>query len=155
MPSASSVFEFYNPYSTKNTHTTQASITMPQMVNGSSPPPIITLYSSKVPVAGYYGFSDTMYTVTYSVAGAFIGTCLVQYSNTPMPGEVDWITIDESRKSYIGLETTGGAGISGGFSSAISHPVQTDFVSFIGQYSWMRVKLDISQGTLLSARVKF
>ena len=155
MPLISRVFEFYNPYSTKNAHTTQASITMPQMVNGMTPPPVLTLYSEKQTGMSFYAPRYSQYTVTYCVGGAFIGDCMLQYSNTPSPGDGDWIDIPGTLKSYIGLETTGGAGISGGFSSAISHPVQTDAVVFVGDYFWLRARLNISQGSLLSMRYNF
>jgi hypothetical protein len=79
----------------------------------------------------------------------------MQVSYSPAPNDKDWTDVLETRKYYTGLETTGGAGISGGFSGAISHPTQADAVEFIGNYAWIRVRLDISRGTLQSVKLNF
>lgn len=155
MPSLSQTFEFYNPWSTKNSHTTQCSITMPQMVEGLRPNPALTLYSDRLKAAGYYGLGSKSHTVSYTVEGAFIGTCTIQVSTTPSPTESDWIDLPDTKKSYRGNETTGGAGISGGFSGAVSRPTLTENCVFEGNYSWLRVRLNISRGTLQAVKVNF
>lgn len=155
MPQISQTFEFYNPWSTKNSHTPQCSITMPQMVNGRKPDPVLTIYSNKLETAFYYGLHDRKHYAAYTIEGSFIGTCTLQVSTTPAPGDNDWVDYPETIKHYTGLETTGGAGISGGLGNAISHPIQTDFVEFTGNYTWVRVKLDISRGTLQAVKYNF
>ena len=155
MPQTSLSFEFYNPWSTKNSHTTQCCITMPQMVNGRKPDPVLTLYSEKLECAGYYRLGSRTHYICYTVEGSFRGSCVIQVSTTPAPGDNDWITLPETLKRYTGLETTGGAGISGGLGNAISRPVQSDFVDFTGDYAWARVKLDISQGTLQAVKYNY
>lgn len=159
MPQLSKTFEFYNPWSTKNTHTSQASIQMPQMVDGRKPAPVLTIYSNPIEAGGRYflGFivRDVDYTVTYTIEGAFKGTCTIQVADTPAPGESNWITLPETAVTYTGLETTGGAGISGGFSGAVSRPTLTNSVNFSGSYLWIRVKLDISRGTLQAVKLNF
>lgn len=155
MPTASKTFEFYNPWLTTNTRTSQPSITMPQMVNGTQAPPVLTIYSNRLEGSGWYKLGSRTHVVTCVIEGSFIGTCTVQVSTTPNPGENDWVTLDDAKKTYIGLETTGGAGISGGFSGAISHPTQTDIVSFTGDYAWVRMRLDISRGTLQAIKYNF
>jgi len=155
MPSLSNTFEFYNPWSTTNHHTTQPSITMPQMVNGQMPAPILTVYSEKLPASGYYGLGSKTHSITYTVEGSFRGTLTIQASITPNPSDTDWVDLAETQKYYTGLETTGGAGISGGFSGAISHPTQTDLFQTTGNYAWFRARLDISQGTLQAIKMNF
>lgn len=155
MPTASKTFEFFNPWSTRNDHTTQPSITMPQMVEGRMPAPVLTLYSNKIEGSGWYKLGPKVHTVTYTVEGAFLGTCTVQVSLTPSPGENDWQTLPETSVRYYGLETTGGAGISGGFSGAVSRPTRTDRRQFSGEYAWVRVRLDISRGTLQAVKYDF
>ena len=155
MPQTSKTFEFYNPWITKNTHTSQASITMPQMVNGQRPPGSLTIVSEKVPAAGYYGLGSRTHSVAYVIEGSFMGTCIIQASTTPNPGENDWVTLTETEKYYVGLETTGGAGISGGFSGGVSKPTQTDFREFTGNYAWVRAHLDIRRGTLQAINLNF
>lgn len=155
MPFLSKTFEFYNPWSTANTHTTQPSITMPQMVNGRKPDPSLTLVSNRVEGAGYYGLGYRTHAVAYTIEGSFIGTCTVQVSQTPNPGEGDWMDLQLTKQTYTGLETTGAAGISGGFSGSVSKPIQTDLKEFTGDYAWVRVRLDICRGTLQAIKYNF
>ena len=155
MPLLSKTFEFYNPWSTKNSHTTQPSITMPQMVDGRKPPPSLTLYSNRLEASGYYKLGERPHSVIYIVEGAFIGTCTMQVSTSPNPIEEDWVDVPETQKRYFGIETTGGAGISGGFSGAVSKLTQTDLFKFTGEYAWIRARLDISRGTLQAIKYNF
>lgn len=155
MPQLSNTFEFYNSYSTKNTHTAQPGVTMPQMVDGKTPPPVLTFYSNRIAGSGYYKLGERKHTVAYVIEGSFIGTCTMQVSYSPNPLEQDWVDVTDTRKRYIGLETTGGAGISGGFSGAVSHPTQVDSRDFTGNYAWIRAKLDISRGTLQAIKLNF
>lgn len=155
MPQLSKAFEFYNPWSTKNEHTNQPGITMPQMVNGRKPAPVLTIFSEKLEGSGWYKLGNRTHSVAYTISGGFIGTCTVQISMSPNPGENDWETLPDTGVRYYGNETTGSAGISGGFSGAISHPIRTDRRQFDGDYAWVRVKLDISRGTLQSIKYNF
>jgi hypothetical protein len=159
MPQLSKTFEFYNPWSTKNTHTTQPSIQMPQMVNGRKPDPVLTIYSNPInntwQMLAANDFRDIAYTVTYTVEGAFKGTCSVQITEFPAPGENNWETLNETVITYNGTETTGGAGISGGFSGAVSRPTRTNSVNFNSVFLGIRVKLDISRGTLQAVKLNF
>ena len=155
MPTKSSTFEFYNQYLTPNNHTTQPSITMPQMVNGRRPDPVLTFYSNKLEGSGYYQLGERTHAVAYTIEGAFIGTCTVQVSMTPAPGENDWIDLPDTKQVYNGLETTGGAGIAGGFSGAVSRPTKTNLREFTGDYAWVRTKLEISRGTLQAIKYNF
>lgn len=159
MPQLSKTFEFYNPWSTKNTHTTQASIQMPQMVDGRTPPPVLTIYSNPITndwqLFGAGDFRNISYTVSYTIEGAFKGTVSIQVTDFSAPGENNWYTIDETAVTYNGTETTGGAGISGGFSGAVSRPTRTDSVNFNGVYLGIRVKLDIIRGTLQAVKLNY
>lgn len=155
MPALSITFEFNNPWLTKNSHTTQPSITMPQMVNGVKAAPVLTLYSEKQPAAGFYGLGSKTHSIAYVIEGSFRGTCTMQFSNMPSPSDSDWVDLSETIKYYNGLETTGGAGISGGFSGSVSRPTKTNLFEFTGNYAWIRAKLDISQGTLQAIKMNF
>ena len=156
MPNLTSTFEFYNPWITRNSHTTQPSITMPQMVNGQMPINPLSLNSKELPAAGYYGLGVRTHSVTYAISGAFKGPCNIQGSISPHPcNDSDWFDIPDALKTYVGLETTGGAGISGGFSGAVSRPTHTDIVEFTGLYSYLRAVITIQQGTVQSIRLNF
>jgi hypothetical protein len=154
MPAFSKTFEFFNPWSTSNSHTTQPSIQMPQMVNGLRPDPVLTLFSTAQSAAGYYKLGERLHTANYIVEGSFKGTLMLEYSNTPAPGENDWLPVDGTEKSYNGTETTGGTSIAS-FGGAISHPTYTDSIDFTGDFGWLRVRLDISQGTCQAVKFNF
>lgn len=162
MPQLTKTFEFYSPWATRNSRTNQACITMPQMVNGQKPPPVLTIFSEKIEGAGYYKLGPCTHYVTYTVEGAFKGTCSIQVSFSPNPGEVldetglgGWKTIESTSVVYTGRETTGSAGVSGGFSGDVSRPTKTNLVTFDGDFAWIRAKLDISRGTLQAIKLNF
>jgi hypothetical protein len=154
MPQISKTFEFYNQYSNRNEHTDQASITMPQMVNGRKPPPVLTFYSNRIEGSGYFQLGTRTHAVAYTVQGAFKGTCTVEVSYSPNPVEQDWTVANSTIVEYTGLETTGSAGLSGS-GGAISRPSKTDLREFTGDYAWVRVRLDISRGTLQAIKYNF
>jgi len=154
MPQLSKTFEFYNQYSDRNEHIDQTSITMPQMVDGRKPPPVLTFYSNRIEGSGYYKLGSRAHYVSYTVEGAFKGTCTVETSNSPNPVEKDWTTASSTVLEYTGLETTGSAGISGS-GGAVSRPTKTDIREFTGDYAWVRVRLDISRGTLQAINYNF
>jgi hypothetical protein len=154
MPQLSKTFEFYNEYSTLNSHTTQAVIQMPQMVDGRMPPSVLTFYSNRIEGAGYYGLGERTHNVTYSIEGGFKGTCTMQVSYTPNPLDNDWIDLLDTQQRYLGLETTGGTSIAS-LGGAISRPIRTDQRAFTGDYAWVRAKLEISRGTLQAIKLNF
>jgi hypothetical protein len=154
MPQISKTFEFYNQYSNRNEHTDQASITMPQMVDGRKPPPVLTFYSNRIEGSGYFQLGTRAHYVAYTVQGAFKGTCTVEVSYSPNPVDQDWTAVNSTVVEYTGLETTGSAGLSGS-GSAVSRPAKTDLREFTGDYAWVRVRLDISRGTLQAIKYNF
>lgn len=155
MPNLSETLEFFNPWITSNSHTTQPSITMPQMVNGQRPPTTLDLYSKPIRAAGFYGLGSRKHSAAYVIEGAFRGSVMIQVSIAPNPNESNWIDLTSTRIVYNGTETTGGAGISGGFSGAVSRPTKTDLREFTGNYAWIRAKLTIGQGTLQAIKINF
>ena len=128
---------------------------MPQMVNGRMPDPSLTVVSERTQAAGYYGLGTRTHAVQYSTEGSFVWTCTVQVSQTPNPSELDWQDLPNTKQTYVGNETTGAAGISGGFSGAVSRPIHSDLKEFTGNYAWVRVRLDICRGTLQAVKLNF
>lgn len=155
MPTLSQTFEFNNTWVTTNSYTTKPSITMPQMVNGLRAGPVLTINSEKMPAAGFYGLGSRTHSVNYVIEGSFRGSCVIQASNVPNPSDTDWTTLTETFAEYTGFETTGGAGISGGFSSTVSKPTVTTLREFTGNYAWVRACLTISQGTLQAIKLNY
>lgn len=154
MPQLSKTFEFYNKYSTPNTHTPQVVIQMPQMVDGRTPPPSLTFYSNRVEGSGYYKLGERTHNVSYTISGSFKGTCTIQVSYSPNPLDEDWVDVLETQKTYIGLETSGSSGVAS-FGGAVSHPTRTDQYAFTGDYAWIRARIDISRGTCQAIHLNF
>lgn len=155
MPTLSQTFEFNNTWVTKNSYTTKPSITMPQMVNGLRAGPVLAINSEKLAAAGFYGLGSRLYAVNYVIEGSFRGSCVVQVSNVPNPSDTDWTTLTETLVQYTGFETTGAAGISGGFSSTVSKPTVTTLREFTGNYAWVRAAITIRQGTLQAIKLNY
>ena len=155
MPTLSRTFQFNNTWVTKNSYTLKPSITMPQMVNGLAPAPVLSLNSERMEAAGYYGLGSRLHSVNYVIEGSFKGSCVIQASIVPDPSETDWITLPETFIQFTGLETTGGAGISGGFSGGVSKPTATAYSEFTGNYAWVRASLNISRGTLQAIKLNY
>ena len=155
MSTFSESFEFYVPWVTYNKHTPQVSITMPQMINNKFVVEPIDIFSNKLRCSAFYNLGSMIHYAQYLVAGAFKGYIVVQISNTPSPKDVDWITLDSTCINYNGTETTGSAGLTGGFSGAVSRPIKTDRVSFEGNYYWARIHLHINRGSMQSVKLIF
>lgn len=83
-----------------------------------------TLTSDKFKGDGYYGRSDGLHTIQYSVSG-FIGSIVVQATLAIDPAEDDWFTLDTTKHESLGNDDIYNTG---GF-----------FYNFTGNYVWVRV----------------
>jgi hypothetical protein len=94
-------------------------------------------YSEPVKGDGYYGSSDGLHTVMYTMVPDtyinFIGTLTMQASLAAQPVEGDWFSIDGVTSSYnptSNVQTT-----------------QIDYYNFTGNFVWVRGVVAISAGT--------
>lgn len=128
MPSLSQQFLFALGTMT----TTATSVSIP----GSALPPggidsytLTSTFKSKEEKGdGYYGSSDGLHTVTYTVAPNFSGTLLVQATLATAPVEIDWFDITNSSVVYD--RTTN-----------IVATTTTNYVNFSGNFVWVRAKV--------------
>ena len=132
---------------------TQVSITMPQIYQGQPTfNRTLTFESNPEPGAGYYGLPAGLHTVTYTVGGAFKGACTMQATLATVPTENDWFDVYQTYTHFDGTETTGST--SQGTTSR-TVPTATKYVTFVGNFTYVRGKVDIDQGTMLGIRYNF
>lgn len=93
-----------------------------------SPTGATLFYSDKLKGDGYYGSSDGLHTVSYTVAPNFAGTCTIQASLTVVPGTGDWFDIDSTPIMYAR-----------GANAVVT--TTTNYVNFNGNFIWVRAKI--------------
>lgn len=129
MPALSQPFLFQdlNP-----SQTTGTSITYP----GSGTTSTFTCVSNQYQGNGFFGSSSGVATTGYTVTGNFIGTCTMQGTLATSPIDVsttqtDWFDIVDTAVQYNQPGST-----------------ITNYVNFVGNFVWVRAKVDIALGTL-------
>jgi hypothetical protein len=88
---------------------------------------------------GYYGASDGVHTVTYTVTPNFVGNLSMQATLAITPAEVDWFTVTNTTVSYdysIEPATT-----------------TTNYTNFVGNFVWVRARAersdDVPNGSIM------
>jgi hypothetical protein len=122
MPALAQSFQFQN---LTNPVSTSTSITYPSANTTST----FTLKSAKLQGNGYYGSSNGVHTVAYTTLANFKGTCTVQATLATDPADTDWFDVVDSAVEYNmpGYTTT-------------------NAVNFVGNFVWVRAKVDIDLG---------
>jgi hypothetical protein len=90
-------------------------------------------HSEPVKGDGYYGSSDGLHTVLYTMDMTFIGTVTMQASLATQPVESDWFSIEDVSSSYDIMSNL--------------HATQVDYYNFTGNFVWVRGVVSISAGT--------
>ena len=132
---------------------TWTTITMPQIYQGQPTfNKTLTFTSNPEPGCGYYNIPAGLHTVTYSIGGAFKGTCTMQATLSTQPEEADWFDVYDTGIRFDGSETQGSASVG---TTSVSTPKVTRYLTFYGNFTWVRSKVDINQGTMLGIRYNF
>jgi len=92
-----------------------------------------TYYSESVKGDGYYGSSDGLHTVMYTMDINFIGTVTMQASLATAPVEGDWFFVEGVTSSYTSMSNL--------------QFTQVDYYNFTGNFVWVRGVVQISAGT--------
>ena len=111
---------------------------------------VLIYNSERIKGDGYFGNSDGLHTVFWSVAG-FIGTIEMQGTLASEPTESDWSTVmltQSGNKFYIdttGLVTTAGI-------DSTRYTIETDTsksYNFTGNFVWIRARIsEFTQGVM-------
>ena len=132
---------------------TQVSITMPPIYQGQPTfNQTLTFTSNPEAGTGYYGIPAGLHTVTYTIGGSFKGACTMQATLATNPTEYDWFDLYQTHIQFDGSETTGSSSLG---TTSRTVPTATRFATFVGNFTYVRGKVDIQQGTMLGIRYNF
>lgn len=95
----------------------------------------LTYISSEAKGDGYYNGGDGYHTVQYVATGDFVGTMTMQATLATEPIESDWFSVKDVTVSYGQLD--------------IETDNRVDVRTFIGNFVWVRGKVDIHNGSVL------
>lgn len=96
----------------------------------------ITYLSNQVKGDGYYSSGDGLHTVAYKATPGFIGTMTMQASLATEPTASDWFDVTGTAKTYTALNNRTTSTV--------------DIYNFTGNFVWVRGKVDIYQGAVMS-----
>jgi hypothetical protein len=119
MPALSKQFEFVINTGTN----TATSVAIPSAA--TAPDGSLIFKSEPLKADGYYGSSDGIHTITYTVTPNFVGTLTTQATLTILPTDSDWFNITGTSYTY----------------SAIVNPVLTTttvYANALGNFTWCR-----------------
>jgi len=89
---------------------------------------------------GYYGASDGLHTVTYTVGASFKGSINMQGTLAVSPSDSDWFDIDNTVRSWNTTTTV--------------TTTTTNYVNFVGNFVWVRAKVsrnyDLPLGSVIA-----
>lgn len=148
MPAQSTTLSFYTDIYTTGTTavlTTTSVLSMPAYYHNQSTfnPPynVLTFPTNKEKGCGYYGISSGLHTVTYKTTQDYVGTVTMQATLASNPVEADWFTLTDTARTYrynLNTQTTA-----------------TVALTFVGNFTWVRANVNISQGALLAINYNF
>ena len=93
--------------------------------------------SDKVKADGYYGNSDGLHTVSYTVSSDYVGTIKMQGSLASDPTSSDWFDVD---------------GTSVGDGSTV---VATTYKNFTGNFVWVRSVVTVEIGSVTKIQLNY
>lgn len=94
--------------------------------------------SDKVKADGYYGNSDGLHTVSYTVSSDYVGTIKMQGSLASDPTSSDWFDIDGTSFSYDGSTVTG-----------------NKYINFTGNFVWVRSHVSVDAGSITKIQLNY
>ena len=137
MPALSESLYFITGTDANQNPIKSSSLTYPPAQRG-----VRTYYTEKVKGDGYYGNGQGLQTVTYVpwyegptgqlVINNFVGSVVIQASLATDPVDADWFPISSTATTF----------------DSVYH-INT-FHNFVGNFVWIRAKVDISAGVLTS-----
>jgi hypothetical protein len=105
-----------------------------QLVYPNTASTALVYNSAPVKGDGYYGSSDGLHTVTYTLDTTFVGTVTMQASLATAPQESDWFNVAGTTSEYTvfsNLQFT-----------------QVDYYNFTGNFVWVRGRVQIASGSV-------
>jgi hypothetical protein len=146
MPSLSKSFSF-SVYSGNGSAANSVAVPYPLFPMNETGTRYFTSFKEKC--AGYYGTTNGLHSLTVTTTPSFLGTVKMQATLAVDPTETDWFDIKDVEFTYTenspGYEPSLLA-----MSSPTSPRPRTDYANFKGQFTWLRAKIDIDSGAVMS-----
>jgi hypothetical protein len=98
----------------------------------------LSFVSDKVKGDGYFGGSDGVHTVMYTISPEFAGTVTMQATLATMPEETDWFNVAGTVSTYPDWSDRSTSTV--------------DLYTFTGNYVWVRGQISIDRGVVSSIR---
>jgi len=144
MPSLSKSFKF-SVYNGIGTTATSVAVAYPLYPIGTTGTQNFT--SSPEQGAGYYGTTNGLHTLVVNTTPTFVGTATVQATLAVDPQETDWFNVADAEFVYT-VDSPGY--IEPNRVGAIQGPTRTEHVNFNGQFTWLRAKIAIDSGAIIT-----
>jgi hypothetical protein len=149
MPSLSKSFKFTVYNGIGNTATSVA-VAYPLYPIGTTGTQVFTSIPEQG--AGYYGTTSGLHTLAVNTTPTFVGTATIQATLAVDPGETDWFNVNDAEFVY----TTSSPGyIEPIRVGAIEGAVRTEHVIFTGQFAWLRTKIQIDSGAIITVSYNY
>lgn len=149
MPAQSKTLSFYTDIYTTGTTTILTStsqLSMPAYYKSNStafaPYNHLTFNSNAEKGTGYYGISSGLHTVTFTVTPTYVGTVTMQATLASAPVDTDWFEVDNTKTSYV-------------YNQSNNTTTSTVATTFTGNFTWIRAKVEITQGTMLGIKYNY
>jgi hypothetical protein len=153
MPSLSKSFKFVVHTGVGSTATSVA-VGYPLYPFGISGTQIFT--SMKEQGAGYYGTTNGLHTLVVATTPSFRGTATVQATLTTDPQEADWFNVSPAEFTYTALSPGYIPGqLIGANPNGTSPGPRNDYSTFNGQFTWLRTRIAIDEGAVLSIKYNY
>jgi hypothetical protein len=149
MPSLSKSFKF-TVYTGIGSTATSAAVAYPLYPIGSTGTQVFTSIPENG--AGYYGTTSGLHTLAVNTTPGFVGTATIQAALAVSPTELDWFKVDDAEFVY----TSSSPGyIAPNRAGAIEGPTRTEHLNFTGQFAWLRAKVEIDSGAILTINYNY
>jgi hypothetical protein len=146
MPAQSQSFRF-TVYSGNGSAATSVAVPYPLYPMNETGTRYFTSFNEKG--AGYYGTTSGLHSLTVTTTPSFLGTVKIQATLSVDPTDADWFDVDSAEFTYT-VDSPGYEPSLLATSSPTSPTPRTDFVNFKGQFTWLRAKIDIDSGAVMS-----
>lgn len=146
MPSLSKSFKF-TVYTGLGTTATSVELAYPLYPIGTTGTQEFTSFKDNG--AGYYGTTNGLHVATISTTPTFVGTATIQATLATDPTEADWFDVSSATFEYTTDDPEYIAPSNTGANPNKGHNLRTDYVSFTGQFTWLRTHVLIDSGAIV------
>lgn len=146
MPSLSKSLKF-TVYTGLGTTATSVELAYPLYPLGTTGTQEFTSFQDTA--AGYYGTTNGLHVATISTTQTFVGTATIQATLAVDPTENDWFDVENGIFEYTVNDPDYIAPLNTGANPNKGQTLRTDYVSFTGQFTWLRAHVLIDSGAII------